>query len=52
LPKPFDYQILVDIIENKCVHEELKKINATLNRQERIQVEQLWDTLKGLKKLK
>lgn len=52
LPKPFDYQLLVDIVENKYAHEELKKINATLNKQERIQVEQLWDTLKGLKKSK
>ena len=51
LQKPFDYQILVDIIENKCVHEDLKKLNATLNKQERIKVDQLWETLKGLKKL-
>jgi response regulator RpfG family c-di-GMP phosphodiesterase len=48
LSKPFEH----DIIENKRVHEELKKINVILNRQERIQVDQLRGMLKGLKKLK
>ena len=33
-------------------HEELKKINVILNDQERIQVDQLRNMLKGLKKLK
>ena len=50
LPKPFDYQVLVNIIENKSAHEELKKFNVILNKQERMQVDQLWDMLKGLKK--
>lgn len=52
LSKPFEQDILVDIIENKRVHEELKKILVILNKQERIQVDQLRDMLKGLKKLK
>lgn len=52
LQKPFEHEVLVDIIENKRVHEELKKINVILNEQERIQVDQLRDMLKGLKKLK
>ena len=51
LQKPFDLEVLVDIIENKIVHEELKKINVVLNEQERIEVGQLRDMLKGLKKL-
>lgn len=52
LQKPFDLEVLVDIIENKRVHEELKKINVILNEQERIQVDKLKDMLKGLRKLK
>jgi CheY-like chemotaxis protein len=52
LPKPFEDEVLIDIIENKSVHEELKKINTILNEQERIQVDELRDMLKGLKKLK
>jgi len=52
LSKPFEHEVLVDIIENKSVHEELKKINVILNDQERIQVDQLRNMLKGLKKLK
>ena len=52
LSKPFEDEVLIDIIENKRVHEELKKINVRLNKQERIQVDQLRDMLKGLKKLK
>ena len=52
LSKPFDLEVLVNIIENKRVHEELKKINVILNEQERIQVDELRNMLKGLKKLK
>jgi two-component system, sensor histidine kinase and response regulator len=52
LAKPFEDEVLIDIIENKRVHEELQKINMILNKQERIQVDQLRDMLKGLKKLK
>ena len=52
LQKPFAHHVLIDIIENKSVHQELQKINDVLSKQERIQVDQLRDMLKGLKKLK
>jgi len=52
LSKRFDLEVLVNIIENKRVHEELKKINVILNEQERIQVDELRSMLKGLKQLK
>lgn len=52
LQKPFDVEVLINLIENKSVHEELKKINASLSKQEQIQVGQLWEMLHGLKKLK
>jgi len=52
LSKPFADDVLIDIIDNRRVHEELKKINDILSKQERIQVDQLRDMLKGLKKLK
>jgi len=52
LSKPFDDKVLIDIIENKRGHEELKKINVVLSKQDRIQIDKLRDMLKGLKKLK
>jgi CheY-like chemotaxis protein len=51
LSKPFEDKVLIDIIENNRVHEELKKINVVLSKQDRIQVAKLRDMLKGLKKL-
>jgi response regulator RpfG family c-di-GMP phosphodiesterase len=52
LQKPFDVQVLINLVENKSVHEELKKINSRLSKQDQIQLGQLREMLNGLKKLK
>jgi CheY-like chemotaxis protein len=50
LEKPFDLELLVNIIEDKRVYEELKKINAKVKQVKDPQIEELKGLLQGLKK--
>lgn len=53
LQKPFDLEVMVDIIEDKSVYEELKKINVDVKALKELNPthEQIRDLLQGLKKM-
>ena len=50
LEKPFDLEVLADLIEDKRVYEELKKINVKVKEIKDPNIEQLRNLLHGLKK--
>ena len=50
LEKPFDLDAFADIIEDKRVYEELKKINVKVRKIKNLEIEQLRDLLQGLSK--
>lgn len=53
LQKPFDLEVMVDIVEDKSVYEELKKINVNIKAIKELNPthEQIRDLLQGLKKM-
>lgn len=51
LEKPFDLDLLADVIEDRRVYEELKKINVKVKEIKDPHIEQLRDLLHGLKKM-
>jgi len=54
LQKPFDLEVMVDIVEDKSVYEELKKINVNVKGIKELDPthEQIRDLLQGLKKMR
>lgn len=51
LEKPFDLEVLADIIEDKRIYEGLKKINVKVKEIKDPNIEQLRNLLHGLKKM-
>jgi CheY-like chemotaxis protein len=53
LQKPFDLEVMVEIVEDKSVYEELKKINVNVKAIKELNPthEQIRDLLQGLKKM-
>jgi hypothetical protein len=54
LQKPFDLEVMADIVEDKRVYEELKQINVNVRAIKELNPthEQIRDLLQGLKKLR
>jgi len=51
LEKPFDLDVLADVIEDKRVYEELKKTNLNVRQIKDPSIDQLKNLLQGLKKI-